>query len=208
MESACSKPASRTLPDKPVQARRVDRSLSVADRLTKDQRKQCAVAVGCSGSLRHAGESCVDGFLPKLGDDLPNSDFDASEVQVMLLAEHEDVVTKRLETNRSVAHILWHLDAFANLVLALDEKLARRLVCANLLTLQDTINPEANPPDVAASIALPNAPYSFRFPGINDPSENQNSKVLPEVSPALSSMKKPLGLRSFGLSKPFIFNVL
>jgi len=129
MESACSKPASRTLPDKPVQARRVDRSLSVADRLTKDQPKQCAVAVGCSGSLRHAGESCVDlggldpvdGFLAELGNDLQHSDLNASEVPVILLAEHENVVTKRLEAHRCVPHVFRHLDAFANLTLALDE---------------------------------------------------------------------------------------
>ena len=50
--------------------------------------------------------------------------LDASEVPVMLLAEDEDVVTERLEPHRSLPHVLRHLDAFADLVLALDEQFA------------------------------------------------------------------------------------
>jgi hypothetical protein len=131
-------------------------------------------------------------------------DLNASEVPVMLLAEHKDVVTQSLEAHRCVPHVFRHFDAFANFVLALDEELARRLVCANLLTLQDTINPKANPPDVATRVSLPNAPYLFPFSRHKRSLRNQNSKVSPEVSPTLLGMKKPLGLRGFGLRNLFI----
>ncbi len=116
--------------------------------------RQCAVTVGDGGRLRNPREptidlcrpDLVDRFFAELCDDLPDPDLDTPKVAMMLLAEYEDVVAKRLEANRSVPHVFRHLDASANLVLALDEELACCLVCANLLTLQDTINPVANPP--------------------------------------------------------------
>jgi hypothetical protein len=39
----------------------------------------------------------------------------------MLLAEYEDVVTESLETERSLPHVLRHLDSFSNLIPALVE---------------------------------------------------------------------------------------
>lgn len=90
-------------------------------------------------SVDLGGLDLVDRLFAEFRDDLFDPDLNTSKVAVMLLAEYEDVVAQGLEASGGVPHILRHLNAFANLVLALVEELLRGLMRSNLLAFKHSI---------------------------------------------------------------------
>ena len=104
---------------------------------------------------------------------------------MVFLAVDQDVIAEGLEPDRSLPHILRHLDAFSDLILTLVEQFLCGSPCPHLLSLQDSIDAIANPPNVASRFPLPQTPYCFPFSRHEYPLPNQNSKVSPEVAPAL-----------------------
>jgi hypothetical protein len=79
-----------------------------------------------------------------------------------LLASQQDRVTKGLESDGGLPHILRHLDPFPDLILSLDQKVFGRDMRAHLLALEHAFDSIANPPNVATHPPLPDA--SHRFP--------------------------------------------
>jgi hypothetical protein len=99
---------------------------------------------------------------------------------MMLLAEYEDVVAKRLEAKRGVPHVLRHPDAFANLILALDGG-GRMLPCVcRPFHASRHHQPDNESTRCRCQGLAPNTPYLFPFPR-QRVVQNQNSKVSPEV---------------------------
>jgi hypothetical protein len=90
--------------------------------------------------------------------------------------------------------------------LHLMEEVACCLVCADLFTLQDTINPITNPLDVAARVSLQTPLTSFRFPG-NESSKTKTAKYHQKF-PGAFRREKPVGSRSFSVSNLFHFLTL
>jgi hypothetical protein len=136
--------------------------------------------------------------------DLLDPDLDAPEVAMVLLAVNEDVVAEGLEARRGLPHVLRHLDPFADLVLALVEKIFGGTPRAHLLSFQHAVGAIANPPNVTPGFAFPKAPHWFPFSRHRYPSETKIAKYHQKYHQHILDMKKPLGLRGFGLRKPFI----